>query len=138
MCLLEEYELPDWVIRNTKGHAMAFTAELLVVSYEWAHLLGAGTAHALWFVGAHSGDLPFSTYRVHGETGSIPVQRAAKLLQLVVNPVTFPGSGQIGGISTQAWAGETTDCWWSSVGVIHPLKLTWVLKPLTLSLCKRV
>lgn len=35
-------------------------------------------------------------HRVHGETGSIPVQGAAKLLQLVVNPVTFPGSGQTG------------------------------------------
>lgn len=33
-------------------------------------------------------------YRVHGETGSIPVQGAAKFLQLVVNPVTLPGSGQ--------------------------------------------
>lgn len=37
---------------------------------------------------------PTPTYRIHGETGSIPVQGAAKLLQLVVNPVTFPGSGQ--------------------------------------------
>ena len=37
---------------------------------------------------------PTPTHRIQGETGSIPVQGAAKLLQLVVNPVTFPRSGQ--------------------------------------------
>lgn len=42
------------------------------------------------------------THWVHGETGSTPIQGAAELLQLVVNPVTFPGSGHIGGLSTQA------------------------------------
>ena len=53
-----------------------------------ALLWGASPSH-------HSPETPPTpTYRIHGETGSIPVQGAAKLLQLVVNPVTFPGSGQ--------------------------------------------
>lgn len=42
--------------------------------------------------GASPPTLP--THRVHGETGSIPIQGAAKLPQLVVNTVPFPGSGQ--------------------------------------------
>lgn len=55
------------------GHDMAFVAEPLVISYEWAHLLGEGTAHALICGCPTLGSLPVPTHRVHGKTGSIPV-----------------------------------------------------------------
>lgn len=96
------------MIRHTKAHGMgqemAFAAEPLVISYKWTPFLGEGTARALLSVGAPLwGASP--THGVHGETGSTPIQGAAKLLQLVVNPITFPGSGHIGGLSTQARVG---------------------------------
>lgn len=104
MCHLEQCELSEWVTENTKGHdmgrEMAFTAEPSVVSCKWVYLLGQGTAQLssvgvqLWGASPScpSSDTPH-THRIHGETGSIPVQGTAKLLQLVVNPVTFPGIG---------------------------------------------
>ena len=48
------------------------------------------------------------THRVHGETGSIPIQGAAKLPQLVVNPVSFPGSGQTAGSAFRPGCKETS------------------------------
>lgn len=98
---------------------------------------GGHSRHSLWgpFWGASPAPAP-PTHRVHGETGSIPIQGAAELPQLMVNPVPFPGSGQeahqhsgrlqgvIGGLG-----GQRGDPSFSEMDL--------VLKPPTLSLCER-
>lgn len=49
MCHLEECQLSEWVIGNTKGHdmgrEMALAAQPSVVSYKWVHLLREGIAY---------------------------------------------------------------------------------------------
>lgn len=69
-----------------------------MVSYEWTTSWGRAPSvcSLLWELPPTPAtpETSYSYHRIHGETGSIPVQGAAKLLQLVVNPVTFPGSGQ--------------------------------------------
>lgn len=90
-CHLKEFELLQGATGNTKGCDMWVRKWHLQLSpsgflRSGLHFLGEGLQRVLSSVGSFSQFLqpprpPTPTHRIHGETGSIPVQGAAKLLQ---------------------------------------------------------